>query len=331
MLWHCDDAALEGTGFPGCAATGKAMRIEMGGSSMRIEDVETGGASSPADPRALAVESGAIFLAWVAPGDGQGDYLLYAYDALNHQILSKAVTVEGGTEPPDAAAVAFLYRNMLGTSLYADLDSIESDTDLWGLVFPAEKVATLKQVEGLEPPPAPPELPRVHVGIGYTLLAYPFPGDIWHAIAMALAVRVAPLVELGFDLAFTPVATSLGTVDLVSPSLHIVSFMAGARLRAAQVGHFSLLPGAGVSLSAAVWSVRNGEIDGESRGTYIYGSAWTSALFRFMLHRHVGFTLELGAEVLFYYEDFEVGDEGPVIDGLGHLGLFSRFGLVFAL
>ncbi len=334
MLWHCSDEPLEGTGFPGCSATGKAMRIEMGGSYLSIEDVQTGGAAAPADPRALAIEKGAIFLAWVAPGDGQGAYLLYAYDALNHQILSKAVTVEEGTDPPDAAAVAFLYRNMLGTSLYADLDSIESDTDLWGLVFPENKVATVKQVVGLESPPAEPEPPRVHLGLGYALRAYPTARNIWHAINMSLSVLAAPLVELAFDLDITPAATKLGKIEGVRLDLHVVSFMAGVRLRAVEVGHFSLLPGAGLSLGASIARIKGGEIegvDGKTRETYIHGSAWTSVLFRFMLHRNVGFALELGAEVLFNYMDFEIGPEGPRINGLGRWGLFSRFGLVFAL
>jgi hypothetical protein len=340
MLWHCSDEPLEGTGFPGCTATGKAMRIEMGGSTLRIEDVDTGGGAAPADPRTMALESGAIFLAWVAPGDGQGAYLLYAYDALNHQILSKAVTVDEGAEPPDAAAVAFLYRNMLGTSLYADLDSIESDTELWGLVFPENKVATVKQVVGLESPPPPPEPPRVHLGVGYSLRAYPLTEEyIWHAVNMALAVRAAPIVELAFDLDVTPAATSLASQDNVDVALHIVSLMAGVRLRAVEVGHFSLLPGVGVSLGATISNiVRGGEFTdtgGETRGTYIDGSAWLSGLFRFMLHRHVGFTFELGAQVLFINRDFEVttdGEEGGgVIRGLRYVGLFSRFGLVFAL
>jgi len=343
MLWHCSDAPLEGTGFPGCTATGKATRIEMGGSALRIEDVDTGGAASPADPRAMALDNGAIFLAWVAPGDGQGAYLLYAYDALNHQILSKAVTVEKGAEPPDAAAVAFLYRNMLGTSLYADLDSIESDTELWGLVFPENKVATVKQVVGLESPPPPPEPPRVHLGVGYALRANLGPElsdcayseNIWHAINMALAVRAAPIVELVFDLDITPAQTRLGSIDSPNVALHFVAFMVGVRLRAVEVGHFSLLPGAGVGLGAIISKFGNGEIKGDDRKTSVHGSAWLSALFRFMLHRNVGFTLDLGAEVLFNTTKFVVewSPLEPVdkLGGVGEFGLFSRFGLVFAL
>jgi hypothetical protein len=339
MLWHCSDEPLEGTGFPGCTATGEAMRIEMGGSALRIEDVDTGGAAAPADPRAMALESGAIFLAWVAPGDGQGAYLLYAYDALNHQILSKAVTVDEGAEPPDAAAVAFLYRNMLGTSLYADLDSIESDTELWGLVFPENKVATVKEVVGLESPPPPPEPPRVHLGVGYALRAnlgprlrdYSYSENIWHAISMVLNVRATSLVELAFDLDITPAGTRLGSKDSPSVALHVVSFMVGARLRAVEVGHFSLLPGAGVGLGAIISKVGNGEIEGEDRKTFVHGSGWVSALFRFMLHRNVGFTLDLGAEVLFNTTKFEIGENGEKLGGVGLFGLFSRFGLVFAL
>lgn len=334
MLWFCNDESLEGTGFPGCEATGKAMRIEMGGSALRIDDVDTGGAPAPADPRAMTTGHGAIFLAWVAPGDGQGDYLLYAYDALNHQILSKAVTAKKGSEPPDAAAVAFLYRNMLGTSLYADLDSIESDTDLWGLVFPAEKVETVKQVVGIEPPPEPVP-PRVHFGVGYALRGYPLTKEIWHAINMALAVNATPLVELAFDLDVALVDEGLEPKQGVEVFLHVVSFMVGVRLRAVEVGHFTLLPGAGLGLDAAIARYRgavNGSLD---RETFVHGSAWTSVLFRFMLHRNVGFSLDLGAEVLFNNTKFEIeppaGEDAEVIDGLRGLGLFSRFGLVFAL
>jgi hypothetical protein len=335
LVWHCSDEALEGTGFPGCEATGKALRIEIGGSVLGIKEVYAEDAR-PADAERMARERGAIFVAWVE--GREGGYVIYAYDALNDQVLSKSVEVEKGTAPPDAAEVAFLYRNMLGTSLYADLESIESDSGLWSLAFPEEKVQVVKEVEQLEPEPA-----RVHLSLGYTLLSNPQRKKIeewpaWHALSMGLGVRVHEIVAVALELGVTPVASPFTAkrdgVPLVKLKTFLVDVRASARVKVLDAGPFTLLPAAGVAMSVTVAEIEGGHISGNTQKSYPHGSAFVSLLMRLMMHRNVGFGLELGAEALFkrYTYGLEM-EEGEVVTLLkmGWLGLFVRFGLVFAL
>lgn len=328
LVWHCSDEALEGTEFPGCEATGKALRIEIGGSVLSIKDVYAE-AARPADAERMARERGAIFVAWV---EGQeGGYVIYAYDALNDQVLSKSVEIEKGTAPPDAAEVAFLYRNMLGTSLYADLESIESDSGLWSLAFPAEKVQVVKEVEQLEPEPA-----RVHLTLGYTLLSNPLEKPAaWHALSMGLGVRVHEIVAVALDLGVTPVASAftarLGDVPIVKLKTFVVDVRASARIKVLDAGPFTLLPAAGVAMSVTVAEIVGGHISGNTQKSYPHGSAFVSLLMRLMMHRNVGFGLELGAEALFKRYRYDLETEDVTLLDMGWLGLFLRFGLVFAL
>jgi hypothetical protein len=325
LLWNCDDGSLAGTGFPGCEEVAQALRIEMEGVSLSIVDLDSGG-TVPLDLKAETASRGALFLAWVAPGNGS--YVLFAYDALNDQVVSKTV-VAGSVEPPDAAAVAFLYRNMLGTSLYSDLETIETDSELWSLVFPREKVKVVSKVEGIEP--AAPGPTRVRLALGYGLNGYPLGSAAWHEISMGLAVRVHRLVDVGFDLGVTPAAALFSEAG-VKLAVHLVAARAGVWLRAVDREPFLLLPGAGFCVAASLVHI-DGGIDpvGRAHTTSWHGTAWASVLLMLMMHRNVGLGLELGAEVLFNYQTYEVGEDDREILSVGGLGLFLRFGFVFAL
>jgi hypothetical protein len=326
LWWYCADADLAKTGFPGCEAVAEALRIEMGASLSIVEKDPP----VPENPRAVAVEARALFIAWVAPGGDGAAYVLYAYDALNDQVLSKRVELGKG-KPPDAEAVAFLYRNMLGTSLYADLESIGSDSDLWSLAFPEEKVSVVKKVEGLTPPAPPARPPVVHLGLGYGLLAYPLGPSVWHALAVGIGVRVHRLVDLGIDVGVTPISVDRNDLDSgTSVSVHLVSLRAGLRVVALSTGPFSLLPGLGAGALVSIASSSNGLIDGKSRQTDPIGTLFASLLARLYFHRYVGLDLELGAELLVNPYRYEVGDPPKALK-MGRLGLIGRLGFVFAI
>jgi hypothetical protein len=334
LLWACDDAPLEGSGFPGCGETAKALKIEMEGASLQVRSVGTDPAA--VDPRAVTGAEGAVFMAWVVAG-ASGGYVLYAYDSINDLVLSKSVTALKPSELPDAAAVAFLYRNMLGTSLSSDLASIESDASLWSLAFPAEKVRTVQQVEGLDRPE--PAGPRVIIATGYWLEGYPLAPAILHAAMLSIGVIVHPRVEVAVELGGTPVPLERrASGSDASVSLHLVDLEAWARARIASAGPFVLLAGGGLGLKLAIASLSSAAFEGgNAERTHAQGCFVTSILARVMLGGRVGLALELGVEALFNYKDYRLEppegslDEPRSILALGPLGLLARLQLAFAI
>lgn len=340
MIFHCMDEPLQDTGFPGCEATLEALKVEIGSQALQIVAVDAQ-QPAPVDPRMLAQQQEAIFVAWVVPGDGDAAYVLYAYDALNVQFVSKEVVLEPGKQPPDGQAVAFLYRNMLGTSLFADLESIETDVQLWSLAFPEEKVRKFKDVEGLNPPPAPLQPPRIHVDLAYHLTGYPAASRMWHMISPGLHGRVHPLVELWIDTGGTP-----GPVSVTDPAtglsmrLWLVHVLAGVRIRAVSRGVFTFLPGAGLGLDIPIMKVSGGATPGgDSLDAEVLATGAVSLLARFMFHRHVGLGVEFGAQVLFNTSRYCIGGpadpqenrcEAELLD-FGRVSVFARLGVVFGL
>jgi hypothetical protein len=341
LLWHCHDSDLDDTGFPGCEVTLEALKVEIGGSSLAVIPVSTHSAFPP-DPRAMAMQGGAIFVAWVAPRTGGAGYVIYAYDALNAQILSKEVVVEKGHEAPDAEAVAFLYRNMLGTSLFTDLETIEQDVDLWSLAFPEEKVQKFKDVEGVSPPahgvekPSPPR-PRVHLDLAYRLSGFVQAAEMWHEISMAFNVRLHRYLEVWLAACGSPGPVSIEQEPLaVRVRIWLVQTSAGVRLRVLTAGVFSLLPSLGVGLDTAVADISGGRTaGGRSRRTLLHATGTASLLGRVMFHERAGLGVEIGTQVLFNTSRFCVdGPSGGCREELldfGRVSVFARLGVVFGL
>jgi hypothetical protein len=281
----------------------------------------------------VAHEQGAIFLAWVIPAADGTSYLLYAYDALNDQILSKEVNFVSGADPPDAAAVAFLYRNMLGTSLFSDLEFIESDVGLWGLAFPLEKVEKVKNVEGWQPPVPVVRESKLHLGLSYEPIGYPVAKTAFHLVSIGFHFRFHSLVEGWLESGATP-----GPVDREHSGLKLELWMlalqAGVRIRALTRGPFTLLPGLGFGLDLAFARFSGGRTDeGQTAHTSAHGSAVASVLGRFMFHPRVGLGVEFGAQVLFNTDRYcvDTPDEEcvAVLLDFGWVGLFARVGVVF--
>ncbi len=335
MLWHCHDGSLESTGFPGCDVTLNALKVEIGSASLEVVFVPAEEAA-PLDPRALAQQGGAIFVAWVVPGLGPVSYVLYAYDSINMQIMSKEVVEGQGGETPNAEGIAFLYRNMLGTSLFADLESIETDVGLWSLAFPDEKVKKFRDVEGLGAPVAAAGPTVLHLDASYMVNGFFSVGGVWHEVALGLHGRVHRLLEVWLSASGAPGPMKVSDPSGLDLDVWLVQLSTGLRIVAFERGILALMPGLGAGLDVVVTDVSGGlTAAGSGRDTGLNATGFASILLRLMFHRRFGLGLELGAQVLFNTRDFcVIGPDGEceaTILDLGRVSLLARLGVVFGL
>ncbi len=119
--------------IPGCAKLAQALAVE-------VEEFSMTPITGPT-PWAMPVQDmagpGIPFVLWVT--EEPGGIVLHVFDASNDIELYKVLDTSAMAEPPGAADLAILFKNLMGTSLYADLAAIEDDDAMFDLAVPAGK------------------------------------------------------------------------------------------------------------------------------------------------------------------------------------------------
>lgn len=127
----CADSLPQG--LPGCQEVAEALSVE-------VEEFSMTAVTGPAPWEMVLWEvsgPGVSFVVWMTPAlEG---VVMHVYETSTETELTRVLTEADLEAMPTAADLAILFKNLMGTSLYADLASIEDDELLMDLAVPEDK------------------------------------------------------------------------------------------------------------------------------------------------------------------------------------------------
>jgi hypothetical protein len=255
-----------------------------------------------------ADEAGAIFAVWFSVMESSKGNLpvMHVYDPDNRQVFTRMgapASVEGELDYKD---MAFRLRNLMGASLYSDLEGILDDEELMFMAVPEERWKTIGEVVGAA---APARRSWVSLGLGYLLMGYPTARGWYHGFAFEIAVIPVKRLNVFIDGGFAALPGAIAkepaeNVDLELGSNQILVGV-GVRYDLLVFGPVALAPEAGFHLGMSKTRV-HGAVDREF--LELNPALWGGLAARFSIVERFALTLGMRFENLFVYETFKWGE-----------------------
>jgi hypothetical protein len=301
--------------LPDCDSAGLALKKELRISGFELIKIPAP-PSVVKDPDSLVIaenlaESGASFIVWTDDGT-----LIRIYDAINRQLVKVDVSlVVKETLKPDEMAIVI--RNIMGMSLFADLDAIEGDDELLALAFTDEKLSQIVKVEKVKdavaktlPTPqveatgeaAPPGAKKWFplFTVGYTLLTYPEERLVFHGANIDLRFPLPKRFELSLGAVFTGRTTvSTDPADFVNDQ-YVIDLVASFLFIKRRIIH--AWGGLALSVGISRTEVNYSQNDASTEHVVANGSIGAVLGLRIRLYKSIFLELKTDVDNLFNHE-----------------------------
>lgn len=216
-------------GIPGCEAVAEALDAEIEEFSM----FAVPGPSPAETPPQEVAGPGVPFVLWTTAF--AESLTLHVYEAENAVEVSKTLDLATMDEVPSAYDLAILYRDIMGTSLYAGLAELENDA-LLDLAIPEEKeeVVLERAAAGKGKASIPMDLKMwfPQFVMGWSLISYPGArntnrpiSDIYNGLSLSLRLPFKERFWAGVSLILTQSLTHEFEYDLPSGDVSNANFI----------------------------------------------------------------------------------------------------------
>lgn len=311
VLFFCDDLVLGKEG--GCSEMHRTLKKEMADFGLTLIDSPFNVIDVPAQgpvPEIIvekASEAGAIFAVWFSVmKSSQGNLpVMHVYDPDNRQVFSRMGAPASAEGELDYQDMAFRLRNLMGASLYSDLEGILEEEALLSLAIPEEKRETIGEVVGA----APEKRSWVSLGLGYHLVGYPTEKSWYHGFEFEVAVLPVKRLDVFIDggVVFLPGVVARqpeGGVHLQFENRQVLMGL-GARYALLRLGPVEVAPAAGFRLGISMTRVARSVNRDFLR---VNPALWGGLVVRISIVERFAFTVGMRLENVFRYETFKWGE-----------------------
>jgi len=299
--------------LPDCESTGSALQRELEISGLEFIQIPTPPSmvKNPDDPSIAQnlAEGGSSFVVW-----SDEFSILRIYDAINRQLIKidMKIITNKSLEPDETA---IFIKNVMGTSLFADLDAIEGEEKLQSLALNDKKISQIMKVEKVRKEAAKimPSTQKIKAeivsrpekwfplfSVGYTLLSYPQVSLVFHGANIDLLFPLPKNFEITLGGIFTGHSTvSTDPADFVNDQ-YVVSLMGSFLFIKKRI--VSSWAGLVVSTGISRTLVRYSSGDGETKNTVANGAIGAALGLRIRLYKSIFTEIKFGLDNLFNHE-----------------------------